>query len=123
MISSRKLKHLNVSLYFQILNAPEDFSLYKILQTGEKRELDGLEMPLIQRLRMGPFDEDKIFIMEKGTEVNISIELENFMRLSLNLLNGLIENLKQQEEKDLQVIQKRYFLYKEYLIQRLNNII
>jgi hypothetical protein len=70
---------------------------------------------------MGPFIEDKIFIMEKGVEININIELENLVRLPLHLLNGLLDNLKTQETKDLEVLLNRFSFYKENLIKRLNS--
>jgi hypothetical protein len=70
---------------------------------------------------MGPFIEDKIFIMEKGVEININIELENLVRLPLHLLNGLLDNLKTQETKDLDVLLNRFSFYKENLIKRLNS--
>ena len=78
-------------------------------------------MPLEHRLRMGPFIEDKIFIMEKGVEININIEVENLIRLPLHLLNGLLDNLNIQENKDLEILLNRFNYYRENLIKRLNS--
>ena len=78
-------------------------------------------MPSEHRLRMGPFIEDKIFIMEKGVEININIEVENLIRLPLHLLNGLLDNLNIQENKDLEILLNRFNYYRENLIKRLNS--
>ena len=81
-----------------------------------------MDTPLAHRLRMGPFIEDKIFIMEKGTQININIELENLVRLPLHLLQGLLDNLEIQENKDKGILRERFNFYKEGLVQRLNSL-
>ena len=84
-------------------------------QTGDKRELKDNDFPLIQRLWMGPFNEDKIFIMEKGRQLNMSQDLTNLICLPEALLLGLIENSKQEELKEINNIKAKYSNYSKIL--------
>lgn len=89
--------------------------MYKVYQTGDKKELKETDFPLIQRLWMGPFNEDKIFIMEKGRQLSMNQDLKNFTCLPEALLQGLVENLKQEELKEINSIKDKYANYEKTL--------
>ncbi len=105
---------------FHISNPPQQYSLYKVYQSGDKKELKDDDMPLIQRLWMGPFSEDKIFIMEKGRQLNMNQEMATLVCLPLPLLHNLIENVNQEEKKESELVRKRYSNYSNVLNERLN---
>jgi Ras association domain-containing protein 2/4 len=100
---------------FHISNSASEYSLYKVYQTGDKRELSDSDFPLIQRLWMGPFDEDKFFIMEKGRQLNMTQDLQNLMGLPDTLLNGLIQQSKQEELKETNNLKTKYSNYSKAL--------
>ena len=89
--------------------------MYKVYQSGDSRELNEDDFPLIQRLWMGPFNEDKIFIMEKGRNLNINQEIADLVRLPDALLQGIIENINQEESKEANRIKDKYSRYLSYL--------
>jgi len=58
---------------------------------------------------MGPFSEDKVFIMEKGRQLNTNQEV------SQSLLQSLLENLNQEEAKEMSNVRERYLRYRKWL--------
>jgi hypothetical protein len=104
---------------FHISNPPEQYSLYKVYQSGDKRELNDDDLPLIQRLWMGPFGEDKIFIMEKGRQLNMNEEMATLICLPEPLLEKLIENINQEEMKEEEEVRRKYLEYSRVLNERL----
>lgn len=84
---------------FHIENSPENYSLYKVYQAGNIKELNGEDLPLIQRILMGPFNEDKIFIMEGGRDLSMNQDVTNLICLPEALLKGIVENSKKRNKK------------------------
>ncbi len=109
-------------MLLQITNPASDFSLYKVYQNGEKRELAENDSPLMQRLWMGPFNEDRLFIMERGRALNMSQELINLIGLSDTLLRGLLDNMKQEEDREATAIRSKYASYAFALSARKKHI-
>lgn len=107
---------------FQIENSPEDYSLYKVYQSGEIRELNSSDLPLMQRLYMGPFNEDKIFIMEKGRVVDMDPDVMNLVTLPKALLKALIESSKKEESKEIGEFKQKYKIYRDLLNHRLKSL-
>jgi hypothetical protein len=70
---------------------------------------------------MGPFDEEKIFIMEKGRQINMNEELATLVSLPDSLLVGLIESCRLEEYNEIEVLKKRYELYRQILNERLEH--
>lgn len=74
------------------------------------------------RVWMGPFSEDKIFIMEKGRQLNTNQEVSNLVSLPETLLHNLLDNLNQEEDKEMNRIKTRYSKYKHNLESNLEEI-
>ncbi|XP_027625538.1 ras association domain-containing protein 6 isoform X2 [Tupaia chinensis] len=54
---------------FKIENSPQDFALYLIFATGERRRLKETDIPLLHRLIQGPSGNNaRLFLMDKDTE-------------------------------------------------------
>ena len=106
----------------QISNPASDFSLYKVYQNGEKRELADDDSPIMQRLWMGPFAEDRLFVMEKGRALDMSQELINLIGLSDTLLRGLLDNMKLEEERETMALRSKYAAYAFALSARKKHI-
>ncbi len=99
---------------YHISNPASKYSLYKCYQSGETRELDDDSFPLIERIWMGPFSEDKLFIMEKGHQIH-NQEVSNLMCLPESLLQNLLDNLAKEEQKEIETIRSQFFKYQEIL--------
>jgi hypothetical protein len=104
---------------YQILNSPNNYSLYKLPQNGTKAEFKANDLLLINRLWMGPFNEDKIVIMEKGCSLKNEEHLDNFISLPINLLNSFIVNLNKEELCEIDQVKTSYLSYKNALLGKL----
>lgn len=71
---------------------------------------------------MGPFNEDKIVIMEKGAVLQVDHQLQTFLSLPLNLLEELVDRLNREEENEITAVRKKYEKYRELLNYRLSLI-
>jgi len=100
---------------YQISSQAEDFSLYKIQQNGDKKEFESNELILINRIWMGPFNEDKIVIMEKGVVLQVDHQIQTYLSLPLNLLEEFVAQLKKEEENDILAVRNRFEKYRELL--------
>lgn len=107
---------------YHIINPTNSYSLYKCYQSGETRELNDYDNPLIERIWMGPFNEDKIFIMEKGLRLNKNQTVSNLVCLPLPLLQGLLENLNNEEAKEINNIKENFLKYEDFLKRELARI-
>lgn len=107
---------------FQIENSPDDYSLYKVYQSGDIRELRNDDFPLIQRVLMGPFHEDKLFIMEKGRNLNVNQDITNLICLPEALLKGLLDNSKKEEQKEIKLLKEKFKVYADTLKSRLKKL-
>ena len=95
--------------------------MYKVYKNGDTKELTNKDFPLFQRLLMGPWsNEDKIFIMEKGRQSKITQEISNLTFLPDAVLQGLLENLNLELNKEINNLKKRYESYESYLKRNLD---
>ena len=113
---------INFPLFVKISNSHDKFALYKVYQTGEIRELNDDDLPLIHRLWMGPFNQDKIFIMEKGRHTNLSLEVSYLISLPRELLSNLVNNSLREEEKEIDQLRNKYLMYSLALNERLTSL-
>lgn len=65
---------------------------------------------------MGPFSEDKLFIMEKGGVLNNNQEVSNLMCLPESLLQNLPDNLAMEESKEIENVTAQFLKYQEILM-------
>lgn len=64
---------------------------------------------------MGPFNEDKLFIMEKGRRLNNNQEVSNLVCLPESLLQNLLDNLSMEESKEIENVTSKFLKYQEIL--------
>lgn len=105
---------------YHILNSANNYSLYKCHQSGETREFNSDDVPLIERIWMGPFNEDKIFIMEKGQKLNSNEDVSKLVCLPESLLQSLFDNLNKEENKEIERIKERFLKYEQFLKKSLD---
>jgi len=94
---------------FHVLNDPSDFCLCVVKVNGECRILGEYDYPLIERVLMGPLeDEANLYIYETGTITDISEIVARYSVLPEPVLHGFLQRLADEEENELYAIKKRY---------------
>lgn len=89
---------------FKIENPPNEFALYCIHQSGEKRRLRSSDLPLWERLLQGPSNGImKIFLMD-ADEHEISPDVAQYLNLEMPILKVILQKLEEQENKEVQRI-------------------
>ncbi|XP_051539301.1 ras association domain-containing protein 6-like isoform X3 [Myxocyprinus asiaticus] len=89
---------------FKIENSPNEFALYCIHQSGEKKRLSSSDLPLWERLLQGPSNRImKMFLMD-ADEQEISLDVAQYLNLELPILRVILQKLEEQENQELQRI-------------------
>ncbi|KAI3361991.1 hypothetical protein L3Q82_012339 [Scortum barcoo] len=87
---------------FKIENDPQEFALYCIHQSGEKRKLSNTDQPLWERILQGPSDEImKIFLMDVDEE-EVSDDVAQYLNLELPILEHVLLKLREEENREIQ---------------------
>ncbi|XP_051876335.1 ras association domain-containing protein 6 isoform X2 [Pristis pectinata] len=104
---------------FKIENDPNDFALYVVHASEEKKKLKDTAFPLWERLLHGPSRKIvKIFLMDKDAE-EISIDVAQYIKFELPVLNAILQKLNEEEEKYIGNTYLRYRMEKRSLVQQL----
>ncbi|XP_030623723.1 ras association domain-containing protein 6 [Chanos chanos] len=106
---------------FKIENDPNEFALYCIHQSGEKRKLGSSDFPLWERILQGPSEEImNIFLMDKD-EQEVSLDVAQYLNLELPLLEGVLQKLEEQENEEIEKLITKYSQQRSLLTHCLNS--
>ncbi|XP_048031347.1 ras association domain-containing protein 6 [Megalobrama amblycephala] len=95
-------------LKFKVENSPNDFALYCIHQSGEKRRLSSSDLPLWERLLEGPSNSImKMFLMD-ADEQEVSLDVAQYLNLEMPILRVILQKLEEQEHQEKQKIIAKY---------------
>ncbi|XP_076999303.1 ras association domain-containing protein 6 isoform X3 [Tamandua tetradactyla] len=87
---------------FKIENSPQDFALYIIFATGERRRLKKTDIPLLHRLLQGPSKKNaRLFLMDKDAE-EISSDVAQYINFHFSLLESILQRLNEEEKREIQ---------------------
>ncbi|KAI1904910.1 hypothetical protein AGOR_G00010540, partial [Albula goreensis] len=93
---------------FKIENDPYEFALYCIHQSGEKRKLGDSDLPLWERVLHGPSESImKMFLMDRD-EQEVSNDVAQYLNLELPILEGIVQRLREEENREIQRIISKY---------------
>lgn len=93
---------------FKIENDPQEFALYCVHQTGEKRKLCSRDQPLWERILQGPSEDImKMFLMDRE-EKEVSNDVAQYLNLELPLLEQVLLKLREEESKEIQRVISKY---------------
>lgn len=93
---------------FKIENDPQEFALYCIHQSGEKRKLSNRDQPMWERLLHGPSEDImRIFLMDRDEE-EVSIDVAQYLNLELPILEQVLLRLREEENREIQRIVGKY---------------
>ncbi|XP_040013104.1 ras association domain-containing protein 6 [Xiphias gladius] len=93
---------------FKIENDPQEFALYCVHQSGEKRKLSDRDQPLWERILQGPSDDImKIFLMDVDEE-EVSNDVAQYLNLELPILEHVLLKLREEENREIQRVINKY---------------
>uniref|UniRef100_F7AX71 Ras association domain family member 6 n=1 Tax=Monodelphis domestica TaxID=13616 RepID=F7AX71_MONDO len=106
---------------FKIENNPQDFALYIIYATGEKRRLKKTDIPLFHRLLQGPSQRNaRIFLMDQDEE-EISSDVAEYIHCHLSLLESILQKLNEEEAREIKKIITKFNTEKAFILKHLRN--
>ncbi|NXE20962.1 RASF6 protein, partial [Ardeotis kori] len=87
---------------FKIENSPQEFALYIIHVSGEKKQLRSGDVPLLHRLLQGPSEKiAKFFLMDRDVE-EISGDVAQYIPFHLPFLESILHRINEEEEQEIQ---------------------
>uniref|UniRef100_UPI0037E72DF6 ras association domain-containing protein 6 isoform X2 n=1 Tax=Semicossyphus pulcher TaxID=241346 RepID=UPI0037E72DF6 len=87
---------------FKIENDPQEFALYCVHQSGEKKKLSNKDQPLWERILQGPSDDImRIFLMDMDEE-EVSDDVAQYLNLELSILEQVLLKLREEENREIQ---------------------
>lgn len=93
---------------FKIENDPNEFALYCIHQSGERKKLCGSDLPLLERILQGPSESImRIFLMDTD-EQEVSNDVAQYLNLELPILEKVLLRLEEEENEHIQRIISKY---------------
>ncbi|XP_063797413.1 ras association domain-containing protein 6 [Pseudophryne corroboree] len=106
---------------FKIETSPNEFALYIIHASGEKKKLKSTDCPLWERLLQGPSGNiARMFLMDREAE-EISSDVAQYIKFNLPLLESILQRLNEEEEKEIQKTIAKYVNEKSIVLQYLNS--
>lgn len=106
---------------FKIENSPTEFALYIIHASGEKKRLKSNDVPLLERILLGPLEKiARVFLMDKDAE-EISSDVAQYIRFPLPLLESILHKLNEEEEQEIQETEAKYHKEKAIINQHLRS--
>ncbi|NXS96159.1 RASF6 protein, partial [Jacana jacana] len=106
---------------FKIENSPQEFALYIIHASGEKKQLRSGDVPLLHRLLQGPSEKvAKFFLMDRDVE-EISSDVAQYIQFHLPFLESVLHRINEEEEQEIQQTVARYLKEKRLIRQHLRS--
>ncbi|XP_053321188.1 ras association domain-containing protein 2 isoform X2 [Spea bombifrons] len=108
---------------FKIENSPDEFALYLVHTSGEKRKLKDTDYPLIARILQGPCEQvSKVFLMDKDQVEEITYDVAQYIKFEMPVLNSFIQKLKEEEDREINKLMMRYTSLRIFIEQRLHDM-
>ncbi|XP_056593494.1 ras association domain-containing protein 6 [Triplophysa dalaica] len=105
---------------FKIENNPNEFALYCIHQSGEKRKLNSSDLPLWERVLQGPSDKIMRMFLMDSDEREVSLDVAQYLILELPFLKVVLQKLEEQENQEIQRIISKYQHQRKLILQCLH---
>ncbi|XP_065152626.1 ras association domain-containing protein 4a isoform X2 [Paramisgurnus dabryanus] len=114
---------LHCSVLVQVDNTADEFGLYLVHESGERAKLKETEYPLVSRLLHGPCEKiARIFIMEKDLGEEITYDVAQYIKFEMPVLDSFIKKLKEEEEREILKLTRKYSVLKSMILQKLDGI-
>ncbi|XP_071769484.1 ras association domain-containing protein 4a [Centroberyx gerrardi] len=115
---------LNLLLHkFRVENKSDDFVLYMVHESGERARLRDAEYPLVARVLYGPCEKiSKIFITEADLGEEVTYDVAQYIKFEIPVLDSFVEKLKEEEEREISKLTKKYSALKSMILHQLEGI-
>lgn len=122
--SMTTLQVLNLLLQkFRVENKADEFVLYMVHESGERTPLKDSEYPLVYRVLHGPCEKiSKIFIMETDLGEEVTHDVAQYINFEMPVLDSFVEKLKEEEEREISKLTRKYSALKSMILQQLEGI-
>ncbi|XP_075697945.1 ras association domain-containing protein 4 [Rhinoderma darwinii] len=108
---------------FRVENSSSDFGLYLVHENGERTRLGDTEFPLICRILHGPCERiAKLFLMETDLGEEVSHDVAQYIKFEMPVLDSFVEKLKEEEEREIYKLTKRYNALRLMLLEKLDQL-
>lgn len=108
---------------FRVENKADEFALYLVHASGERTKLKDTEYPLVSRLLHGPCEKiARIFIMEEDLGEEITYDVAQYIKFEMPVLDSFIKKLKEEEEREILKLTRKYSALKSMILQKLDGI-
>ncbi|XP_051508192.1 ras association domain-containing protein 4-like isoform X2 [Myxocyprinus asiaticus] len=108
---------------FRVENKADEFALYLVHESGERTKLKDTEYPLVSRLLHGPCEKiARIFIMETDLVEEITYDVAQYIKFEMPVLDSFIKKLKEEEEREILKLQRKYSALRSMILQKLDGI-
>ncbi|XP_044873389.1 ras association domain-containing protein 6 isoform X2 [Mauremys mutica] len=105
----------------EIENSPQEFALYIIHASGEKKRLKNTDTPLLERLLQGPSEKiAQFFLMDKNAE-EVTSDVAQYLKFHVPLLESFLHKLDEEEEREIQQTIAKYGREKDIIRQHLDS--
>ncbi|KAG5266867.1 hypothetical protein AALO_G00237150 [Alosa alosa] len=109
---------------FRVENKAEEFALYVVHESGERTKLKDSEFPLVFRVLHGPCEKiAKIFIMETDLGEEVTYDVAQYINFELPLLDSFVKKLKEEEEREISKLTKKYSALKATIQRQLEDAV
>ncbi|XP_035248152.1 ras association domain-containing protein 2-like [Anguilla anguilla] len=108
---------------FKIENSPDDFALYLVHTSGERAKLKRSDHPLAIRVLQGPCEQVcKVFLMEEDLGEEVTYDVAQYIKFEMPVLRSFITKLKEEEDREVQKLRKRYKLFRCIIEKQLQSL-
>ncbi|XP_067277572.1 ras association domain-containing protein 4a [Pseudorasbora parva] len=108
---------------FRVESKADEFALYLVHASGERTKMKDTEYPLVSRLLHGPCEKiARIFIMEKDLGEEITYDVAQYIKFEMPVLDSFIKKLKEEEEREILKLTRKYSALKSMILQKLDGI-
>ncbi|XP_040034614.1 ras association domain-containing protein 4a [Gasterosteus aculeatus] len=105
---------------FRVENKCEEFVLYMVHESGERTRLKDGEYPLVARVLCGPCEKiSKILITEADVGEEVTYDVAQYIKFEIPVLDSFVEKLKEEEEREINKLTKKYSALKNMIQHRL----
>ena len=106
---------------YQIESEQNNYGLFLVYDSGERRLLNDDEFPLIVRVKLGPHEDvAKFQLMELRSTVEIKPEVAQFLRFTYAECRAIVDMFYEEEEREIENIKRKYRLRKRCLMNLMN---
>nr|DBA32079.1 TPA: hypothetical protein GDO54_007828 [Pyxicephalus adspersus] len=89
----------------------------------EKGKLKDTDYPLVARILHGPCEQVcKVFLMEKDQVEEITYDVAQYIKFEMPVLNSFIQKLKEEEDREIIKLTRRYTSLRFFIEQRLHDM-